>query len=112
MNRMFGLGLVVMLALVLNLQTRGAVADDAAKSVSGKISCAGCGGVVKGCSVMLTDKDGGRWVLRGEAAKKVFDDRHNGKSYKATYTGDATAKKGEDGKDYKEVTASEVKVAS
>ena len=117
MNRIFSLSLALMVALVLSLHTSGASAADAAKdkakdttkTVSGKISCGGCDGVAKGCCVMLTDKDGGRWVLRGDAAKKVFDDRHNGKSYKASYSEEPTTKKGSDGKDYKEVKASEVK---
>ncbi len=51
----FGLAL----ALVVALGAQRAWADDAAKTISGKASCGGCSGVVKGCCVMLTDSDGG-----------------------------------------------------
>ena len=111
MNRLLGLGLVVAMALVLSIQPRAAVADDAAKTISGKVSCGGCDGVAKGCCVMLTAQDGTRWILRGPAAQKVFNDRHSGKAYTATYAGDPAAKQGKDGKEYKEVTATEVKAA-
>ena len=107
-----GFGLVV--ALVLAVGAQRAWADDAAKKVSGKASCGGCSGVVKGCCVMLTDADGDRWILRGDSKilKKAFAARHSGKSMTATYADEPTTKKGKDGKDYKEVTVKEVKVKS
>ena len=90
------------------------MADDSAKTVSGKTSCGGCDGVVAGCCVMLTDKDGGRWVLRGDgdSLKAAFKARHNGKTMTATLAGEPATKKDKDGKDYKEVKVSEVKVGS
>jgi hypothetical protein len=106
---------VLMLAMAVVLSFGNYVmADDAAKTVSGKASCGGCTGVVKGCCVLLTDKDGDRWVLRGdsESVKAAFKDRHSGKTMTATLAGEATTKKGKDGKDYKEVKVSDIKVGS
>ncbi len=110
---------VVMLALAafVGLATF-ALADDApkdeAKTVTGKSSCGGCDGVVKGCCVMLTDDGGLRWILRGdsESLKAAFKARHGGKSMTATLAGKAETKKDKDGKEYKEVKVSEVKVNS
>ncbi len=102
-------------ALVLTLGAQCALAGDAANTITGKASCGGCAGVVDGgCCVMLTDADGGRWILRGDSAglKAAFKARKSGKSMTATYAGDAATKKGKDGKDYKEVTVSDVKVSS
>jgi hypothetical protein len=100
-------------AIVLGLGVC-AMAAEAAKTVSGKSNCGGCSGVVDGCCVMLTDAEGVRWILRGdnESLKAAFKVRHSGKSMTAKIEGDATAKKGKDGKDYKEVKATEVKIAS
>ncbi|MGA2620153.1 MAG: hypothetical protein ABSF26_21250 [Thermoguttaceae bacterium] len=113
MNRAKGLFTVAVAALVLGF-TVHAMAADAAKTVSGKASCGGCSGVVKGCCVMLTDDDGGRWVLRGDSAslKAAFGARHSGKTMTATLAGKPDTKKGADGKEYKEVKVSDVKVAS
>jgi hypothetical protein len=88
------------------------VAADTAKTVTGTSSCGGCTGVVKGCCVLLTDKDGVRWVLRGDSKslKAAFKERHEGKTMTATLTGTPVTKKGKDGKDYKEVKVSEVKI--
>ena len=90
------------------------MAADTAKTVTGKSSCGGCTGVAKGCCVLLTDKDGICWVLRGdsESLKAAFTERHKGETMTATLAGTPVTKKGKDGKDYKEVKVSEVKVGS
>ena len=100
-------------ALVLAVGANCAVADDA-KTITGKSSCGGCSGVAEGCCVMLTDADGGRWILRGECPtlKAAFKARHGGKSMTATLVGEPATKKDKDGKDYKEATVKDVKVAS
>ena len=101
-------------ALVLALGAQRAWADDAAKTITGKASCGGCAGVVKGCCVMLTDADGARWILRGDSKilKAAFTARHSGKTMTATYAGEPATKKGKDGKEYKEVKVKDVKVSS
>ena len=106
----FGLAVV----LVLGVGAQHAWADDAAKTISGKSSCGGCAGVVKGCCVMLTDADGVRWILRGDnkILKPAFAVRHSGKTMTATLAGEPATKKSNDGKAYKEVTVKEVKVSS
>lgn len=113
MNWMKWLVLVAVVALVVGVGTYG-MADDAAKTVNGKASCGGCDGVVKGCCVMLTDSDGVRWVLRGESEslKAAFKARHGKKTMTATLAGEPVAKKDGDGKEYKEVKVSEVKIGS
>jgi hypothetical protein len=70
--------------------------------------------VVKGCCVLLTDDDGVRWILRGnsESLKAAFKERHSGKAMTATLAGTPVTKKGKDGKDYKEVKVSDVKIGS
>ena len=89
-----------------------AMAAEAAKTISGKSSCGGCTGGVEGCCVLLTDTDGIRWVLRGNSdiLKAAFKVRHEGKTMTATLAGTPVTKKGKDGKDYKEVKVSEVKI--
>ena len=106
--------LVVIVAFVFNVMTMAVVAADSAQTVTGKSSCGGCSGVVKGCCVMLTDKDGVRWVLRGnsESLKAAFKVRHEDKTMTATLAGTPVTKKGKDGKDYKEVKVSGVKIGS
>lgn len=106
--------LTVVATVVLGLAAAGAMADDAAKTVSGKVNCGGCTGVVQGCCVMLTDTAGARWILRGDAEslKTAFKARHSGKTMTATLVGAPATKKGNDGKDYQEVTVSAVKIAS
>jgi hypothetical protein len=105
--------LVLAMAVVLSLGNY-VMADDAAKTISGKSNCGGCTGVVQGCCVMLTDSGGIRWVLRGdsECLKEAFKVRHSGKTMTATLTGEPATKKGGDGKEYKEVKVSAVKVGS
>lgn len=63
---------------------------------------------------MLTDKEGARWVLRGDSKilKSAFTQRKSGKTVTATLVGEATTKKGKDGKDYKEVKVSGVTIGS
>ena len=101
-------------ALVLALGAQHAWADDAAKTISGKSSCGGCDGVVKGCCVMVTDADGARWILRGDSKilKEAFAARHSGKTMTATLAGKPETKKDKDGKEYKEVKVKDVKVSS
>ena len=80
--------------------TMAAVAADKAKTVTGTASCGGCSGVADGCCLLLTDKDGGRWVLKGdsESLKAAFEERKSGKMMTATLAGKPVTKKGEDGK--------------
>ena len=113
MNLIKSAALGFAVALVLSVGS-SAKADDA-KTVSGKASCGHCSGAVKGgCCVMLTDSNGDRWVLKGDQKKikEAFDARKSGKSMTATITGTPKTKKGEDGKDYKEVKVTSVKVES
>jgi hypothetical protein len=105
----------LLVALGLALSSNCAWADDAGKTITGKASCGHCSGVVKGgCCVMLTDSAGDHWILRGDSKdlKTAFTARKSGKSMTATYAGEPTTKKGEDGKDYKEVKVKDVKISS
>ena len=106
--------LIVIVAFVVSVMATTVVAADTAKTVTGKSSCGGCTGVVKGCCVLLTDKDGERWILRGdsEILKAAFKERHKGKTMTATLAGSPESKKDKDGKEYKEVKVSEVKIGS
>jgi len=104
------------LALVLAFSAGALAREDKkaeTKTVSGKSTCAECDGITKsGHNIMLTDKDGTRWVLIGdsESYKAAHKVRHEAKTMTATYAGDPVTKKGEDGKEYKEVKVSDVKV--
>jgi hypothetical protein len=109
---------VLGLALVLAF-TSGVLAKDEkkadTKTITGKSGCAECDGVVKhgdAMHIMLTDKAGTRWVLIGDSAsyKKAHEVRMDGKNMTATLAGEPVVKKGEDGKEYKEVKVSDVKV--
>ena len=113
MKSMKWLAVVVAVAIIFSLSAY-ALAADAPKTITGKSSCGGCTGVVKGCCVLLTDKEGARWVLRGdsESVKAAFIQRHDGKTMTAKLAGKPVTKKSEDGKEYKEVKVSEVKVKS
>ena len=113
MNSMKWLVPIVVLAVVLGL-VGYSVAADTPKTITGTSSCGGCSGVAQGCCVLLTDKDGGRWVLKGddESVKSAFQARSEGKKMTATLTGKPVTKKGKDGKDYKEVKVSKVKIES
>jgi hypothetical protein len=106
--------LMVIAAFVVSVMTTTVVAADTAKTVTGKSSCGGCTGVVEGCCLLLTDNDGVRWVLRGksESLKAAFKERKEGKTMTATLAGTPVTKKGDDGKDYKEVKVSKVKAGS
>ncbi|HEV8292158.1 MAG TPA: hypothetical protein VGP94_09550 [Tepidisphaeraceae bacterium] len=104
------------LALVLAFSA-GALAKDEkkadTKTITGKSGCSECDGVTKaGHNILLTDKDGTRWVLIGdsESYKEAHKVRMDGKKMTATLAGDPVTKKGEDGKEYKEVKVSDVKV--
>ncbi len=99
------------IALVLCLAS--GIRAEEKKSVTGKASCAGCSGLVEGCNLLLTDKDGGRWLLKGDSDsfKAAFKARGGGKTMTATLDGDAVTKKAKDDKEYKEVKVSEVKIA-
>lgn len=105
---------ILVVALLVSLMATAVLAADAAKTVTGKATCGGCAGVVKGCCVLLTDDDGGRWILKGnsDSLKAAFKERNRGRTMTATLAGTPVAKKGKDGKDYKEVKVSEVKIGS
>lgn len=101
-------------AVFLVLGTR-AMAADATNAVSGKASCGHCSGVVSGkCCVLLTDSNGDRWVLKGQndILQAAMAERKGGKTMTATIIGKPVTKKGKDGKDYKEVKVSAVKIES
>ena len=86
---------------------------DAPKTVTGKSECATCSGVTAaGHNIMLIDKDGNRWVLVGDsdAYKKAHEVRKAGKTMTATLAGDPVTKKDANGKEYKEVKVSDVKI--
>ncbi len=113
MKRIEWLVLVVVAALVLSLGAY-AMAVDVVKTVSGTSSCGGCTGVAGGCCLLLTDKDGGRWVLKGtsESFKAAFKARSAGKTMIGTVVGAPITKKANDGGQYKEVKVSAVKIES
>ena len=113
MKRIQWLVLVVVAALVLSLGAY-AMAANAVKTVTGTSSCGGCTGVCGSCCLLLTDKDGGHWVLKGdsESFKAAFKSRSAGKTMTGTIVGKPTTKKANDGSDYKEVKVSAVKIAS
>jgi hypothetical protein len=104
---------ILVAAVVLSLAAY-AMAADAAKTVTGKASCGGCTGVTQGCSVLLTDNNGGRWVLKGKTdiLKSAMEQRSSGKSMTATIVGKPVVKTGKDGQEYKEVKVSQIKIAS
>jgi len=86
---------------------------DAPKTVTGKSECATCSGVTAaGHNIMLVDRDGNRWVLVGdsESYKKAHEVRKAGKTMTATLAGDPVTKKDANGKEYKEVKVSDVKI--
>jgi hypothetical protein len=83
------------------------------KTVSGKSACAKCEGLpVKDHYILLTAADGTRWVLIGDSAsyKAAFKVRDQDKKMTATLAGKPETKKDEDGKEFKEVKVSEVKI--
>ena len=92
-----------------------AKADSAAKTITGKSACATCSGVTEsGHAIMLVDANGQRWVLIGDsdsykAAHKV---RTDDKTMTATLAGEPVTKRDSDGKEYKEVKVSDVKIES
>ena len=93
-------------------------ADDKAdkpKTISGKSACATCSGVTSaGHKIMIVDSDGYRWVLLGDndAYKAAHKERKNDKKMTATLDGEPVVKKDSDGKEYKEVKVSDIKVES
>ena len=94
------------------------IADDAkeTKTVSGKSSCAQCDGIPtsKKHEIMVVDKDGMRWVLLADKESKGYKEAHkvrkDGKTISAQLAGEPQVKKDDNGKEYKEVKVSEVKV--
>jgi hypothetical protein len=111
MKSLFVLALGVMVLGLFSSSTLAA--EKAAKTISGKSDCATCSGVTKaGHNIMLTDKDGERWVLIGdsESYKKAHEVRHDEKKMTATLAGEPVTKKDDNGKEYKEVKVSDVKV--
>ena len=108
------LGLALVLAFSAGVLAREDKKSDT-KTISGKSGCAECDGVVKHADamhIMLTDKSGTRWVLIGDSPsyKEAHKVRMDGKKMTATLAGEPQVKKGEDGKEYKEVKVSDVKV--
>ncbi len=106
------LGVMVM---AMAMYGRLASAEDAAspKTISGKSACATCSGVTSaGHAIMIVADDGTRWVLVGDSAsyKAAHDVRKQGKTMTATLAGEPVERKDEDGKAYKEVKVSDVKV--
>ena len=90
-------------------------AEEKAKTITGKSACATCSGVTSaGHSIMLVDADGARWVLLGDSDsyKAAHKDRKSEKKMTATLDGEPVVKKDSDGKEYKEVKVSDVKVES
>jgi hypothetical protein len=92
----------------------GGKCDKSSTCVTGKSSCGGCAGVTASCSILLTDKDGGRWALSGDSdsVKAAFKARGGGKNMTATLAGKPVTKKAKDGKEYKEAKVSEIKIGS
>jgi hypothetical protein len=113
MKSMRWLVLVVAVALILSFGTY-VVAADAPKTITGKSCCGGCSGVTDSCCLLLTDKDGVRWAIKGdsESVKAAFKVRSSGKTMTVKLAGKPVTKKDKDGKEYKEVKASEVKIKS
>ena len=105
---------ILVMGFVLSVMTTAAMAADKAKTVTGKAACGGCSGVAEACGLLLTDKDGCRWVLKGdsESVKAAFKERSSGKTMTATLAGKPVTKKGKDGQEYKEVKVSKVKIGS
>ena len=106
---------IAVAVLGLTLSANLASAKDAeAKQVSGKSGCATCEGVTadSGHPIMLTDKEGNRWVLIGDSEdyKAAHKARKAGKTMTATLAGEPTAKKDADGKEYKEAKISAIKI--
>src|SRR5437870_5540811 len=85
----------------------------AAKTITGKSGCATCDGVTSdGHAILLVAKDGTRWVLigSGSAYDAVHKVRSDGMSITATLAGEPVTKKHSDGKEYKEVKISDIKI--
>ena len=104
---------IVVVALVMVL-VGYTMAADAPKTITGKSCCGGCSGITGSCCLLLTDKDGVRWALTGDSdsLKAAFSARSSGKAMTATLVGKPVTKNGKDGKEYKEVKVSEVKVGN
>ena len=95
--------------------SNAARAADAPKTITGKSSCATCSGVTEsGHALMLVTSAGERWVLIGDSDsyKSAHDVRKQDKTMTATLAGEPVVKKDADGKEYKEVKVSDVKVES
>jgi hypothetical protein len=88
----------------------------ATKTVKGKSSCAQCDGIPtsKKHEIMVVDKDGMRWVLLADKDSQGYKEAHkvrkDGKTISAKLAGEPKVQKDENGKEYKEVKVSEVKV--
>ena len=100
------------LALVAALMSGRALAADE-KTVTGKSACAHCRGTCdNGCKIMLTADDGTKWVLLGDSDsyKAAMKERGKGVKMTATLAGEPETKKSADGKEYKQVKVSDVKI--
>ena len=90
-----------------------AACDASSKTITGKSACATCEGVTKdGHAILLVDKTGMRWVLVGEGEhyKAAHEHRKEGKTITATLAGEPITKKDSEGKEFKEVKVSDVKI--
>jgi methionine-rich copper-binding protein CopC len=95
------------------LTTDAPKSESAVKTITGKSACATCEGVTSdGHAILLIQKDGTRWVLDGDSAsyKAAHELRKMGKTITATLAGEPVTKKDSDGKEFKEVKVSEVKI--
>ena len=109
-SHLFALAMGLALALCANFAKA-----DAPKTVTGKSACATCSGVTSaGHNVMLITPDGERWVLTADkdnaSYKAAHDVRKEDKTMTATLAGDPVTKKDANGKEYKEVKVSEIKI--
>jgi hypothetical protein len=89
-------------------------ADAEVKKITGKDECAACEGITgSDQDVLLVEKDGALWVLIGGCpGYQAAQDGHNeGKTITATLAGEPVTKTGLNGKPYKQVKVSEIKIA-
>src|SRR3954462_2936712 len=121
-KRLFAAALAAALSLALGASLARADEKQAGskdskelKTVSGTSACAMCDGMpVADHAIMIQAKDGTRWVLVGgeksEGYKKAFEARMDGKQMVAPLAGTPETKKDSDGKEYKQVKISDIKI--
>lgn len=87
--------------------------DTSTHTITGKSSCATADGVTSGGNgILLTDSKGNRWVLLGgsEAYRAAQAHRLEGKKMTATYEGKPVMKKDPKGKEYAQITITDIKI--